>query len=274
MRLLAISDLHLNSPGNHSELAGLRPAVREDWLIVAGDLADSLDRLAEAFAALGRWYAKVIWVPGNHELWTPPRPPDQPRGLARYHALIDLARGFGITTPEDPFPVWTGAGGPLVIAPLCLLYDYSFRPDEVPAREVLAWAAAADIHPVDEVLLHPDPFPSRADWCAAQVRAARARLDALPSGTRTILVNHWPLRQEHAVLPRVPRFAPWCGTRATEDWHRRYRAQACIFGHLHIRGQALRDGVPFHEVSLGYPSQWDRAAGMAAYLRQILPAGG
>ena len=69
----------------------------------------------------------------------------------------------------------------------------------------------------------------------------------------------------------MPRFAPWCGTRLTETWHRRFRALACVHGHLHIRGRKWRDGVPFEEVSLGYPRQWDQSLGMAGYLRPILP---
>ena len=41
MRLLAISDLHLSYEVNRTALAELRPH-RDDWLIVAGDLAESL----------------------------------------------------------------------------------------------------------------------------------------------------------------------------------------------------------------------------------------
>jgi hypothetical protein len=44
-----------------------------------------------------------------------------------------------------------------------------------------------------------------------------------------------------------------------------------VHGHLHIRGRSWRQGVPFEEVSLGYPRQWDQGLGMASYLRQILP---
>ena len=44
---------------------------------------------------------------------------------------------------KDPYPVWPAADGPkLVIAPMFLLYDYSFRPDDIAAADVVAWAAA------------------------------------------------------------------------------------------------------------------------------------
>jgi hypothetical protein len=59
----------------------------------------------------------------------------------RYQALVALARSFGVITPEDPYPLWPGSERPLRIVPLFTLYDYMFRPDEVPANKVLAWAA-------------------------------------------------------------------------------------------------------------------------------------
>ena len=107
---------------------------------------------------------RVLWVPGNHDLWTFPR--DGPRGEAKYQALIDLCREFDVITPEDPFVVWEGAceGGPCALALLFLLYDYTFRPDDVSADEAIDWAAEAGIVGADESYLHPDPHPSREAW--------------------------------------------------------------------------------------------------------------
>ncbi|MBW2735530.1 MAG: metallophosphoesterase, partial [Deltaproteobacteria bacterium] len=88
---------------------------------------------------------------------------------------------------------------------------------------------------------------------------------------QTILINHWPLRRDLAILPAIPRFCVWCGTRATEDWATRYRAKAVVYGHLHIPRTHHRHHVRFEEVSLGYPRQYDRSYGLTAYLREILP---
>ena len=51
--------------------------------------------------------------------------------------------------------------GPVLIAPLFLLYDYSFRPPHVSAEQVLRWASVTNSVCSDEILLHPDPFPER-----------------------------------------------------------------------------------------------------------------
>jgi hypothetical protein len=73
------------------------------------------------------------------------------------------------------------------------------------------------------------------------------------------------------VLPRIPRFSLWCGTRRTDDWHLRFNAQAVIYGHLHIPGTRWRDGVRFEEVSFGYPKQRVAERPIESYLRKILP---
>jgi hypothetical protein len=93
----------------------------------------------------------------------------------------------------------------------------------------------------------------------------------LPPATRTVLVNHWPLRYDLARPPRVPRFSLWSGTTRTEDWGRRYRARAVVTGHLHFRTTLWRHGVRYDEVSLGYPRDWRREHGIAWYLREVLP---
>jgi 3',5'-cyclic AMP phosphodiesterase CpdA len=272
MKLWAISDLHVGNPTNRAALTELAD-YGDDWLILAGDIGETLEHLKFCFETLSTRFAKLIWVPGNHELWTTPREDPTLRGEAKYRALIDLARAFDVLTPEDDFPVWEGAEGPVLLAPLFLLYDYSFRPSEVARHEVLDWAAETRALSADEFYLRPDPYPSLEAWCQARLAVSQARLEARPHPELpTLLINHFPLRRDLVTLPRVPRLTPWCGTTATEDWHRRYAAQVVVSGHLHLRRTDWRDGTRFEEVSLGQPRQWDQARGIAHYLRPILPA--
>ncbi len=271
MRLLAISDLHLRYESNRAALEAIPPHP-DDWLIVAGDLGEDEASFRFAWRVLGQRFARLLWVPGNHDLWTPPNAPAALRGEARYQRLVALCREHGVLTPEDPFVPWPGAGGPAILAPLFLLYDYSFRPDNVSFEEVLAWSAETDVVCADEALLSPHPHASRAAWCAARCATAERRLALAAAEAPTVLINHWPLRYDLVRLRRIPRFSPWCGTRQSEDWHRRFRARAVVHGHLHVRGTHWRHGVRFEEVSLGYPRDWDPRLGAAAYLRQILPA--
>jgi 3',5'-cyclic AMP phosphodiesterase CpdA len=270
VKLYAISDLHVGFEDNRRLWATLGDHPG-DWLILAGDLGETDDHLRFVLQIATARFGRVLWVPGNHELWTLPHEAGSLRGEARYHRCIELCRDHGVLTPEDPYVVWPGEGPPCVLAPMFLLYDYSFRPDHVAEADALAWAREAGLECTDEILLHPDPYPSRGAWCRARHAATRARLDGIPADHGTILINHFPLRRDLARLPAIPRFSIWCGTRLTESWHLDYRARVVISGHLHIRSTRWIDGVRFEEVSLGYPRQ--RAAGteLERYLREILP---
>jgi 3',5'-cyclic AMP phosphodiesterase CpdA len=270
MKLYAISDLHVGFQANQQLWAGLREHP-DDWLILAGDVGETDDHLRFALRIATARFQRVLWVPGNHELWTVGAAVDDLRGEARYQRSIALCREHGVITPEDPYVAWPGEGPPCVLAPLFLLYDYSFRPDHVAEADALAWAQATGIECADESVLHPDPYPSRIAWCHARCAATRARLDAIAPDHSTILINHFPLRRELARLPAIPRFSIWCGTRLTESWHQTYRARVVVSGHLHIRSTRWIDGVRFEEVSLGYPRQRTSHHEIEHYLREILP---
>ena len=258
-RLLAISDLHVGYPENREFALSLRPEDPDDWLIVAGDVGEVFADVGFVLAKLADRFARVIWTPGNHELWTLPSDPVQLRGVARYDALVTVCRRFGVLTPEDEFPVWPGPDGPVTVAPLFTLYDYSFSlaSDEALTRaDALALARAAGVSPADEGRLRADPHPSTEEWCHARVAASASRLTAVTGPA--VLVNHWPLLKAPVTALRHPEFAPWCGTALTARWHRLFPAIAVVYGHLHIPRTTTYDDVRFEEVSVGYPRQWQR----------------
>lgn len=268
--LVAISDLHVGYAENRRFVEELRPDSPEDWLLVAGDVGETVAHIERTLALLADRFAKVVWVPGNHELWTPPTDPVTLRGVERYRHVVDICRGLGVVTPEDPYEVWRGPGGPVRIVPLFLLYDYTFLPDGMDQQAALAEAHRTGIVCTDEHLLYPDPYPSRQAWCAARLAETRARLDALDD-LPTVLVNHYPLVREPTRILRFPIFAQWCGTTATADWHLRYRAAVMVYGHLHVPRTTVYDGVRFEEVSVGYPREWKPRV-YPPRLRRILPA--
>jgi 3',5'-cyclic AMP phosphodiesterase CpdA len=269
VKLWAISDLHVGYKENRAALEALEPHP-DDWLILAGDAGDTPAQLEWVLRTLRPRFSQLIWVPGNHDLWTPRTLPPGQRGVTHYERLVALCGRFGVLTPEDAYARWPGDGPPRAIVPLFLLYDYSFAPDGVHPDDAVAWAAQSGLRSADEDLLAPDPHDSRAAWCHQRVAEAQTRLAALPPDLRLVLVNHFPLRRDQAVLPRIPRFTIWCGTRHTEDWHQQFNVEAVVYGHLHLRASRTIDGVRFDEVSLGYPKQWNQSRGLQHYLRRIL----
>ena len=273
-RLLATSDLHVAHADNRRLVeSALVPRHEGDWLIVAGDVAETVEEVGRVLGLLAGRFAKVIWTPGNHELWTPRQDRVRLRGDERYQLLVRICRALGVVTPEDEWPVWTGDGGPVTVVPMFLLYDYTFRPEgTATAEEGLEAAYRSGVVCTDEFLLHPDPYPDRAAWSRARVADTERRLAALPPGTRTVLVNHWPLTRLPTRLLHHPEFALWCGTEATADWHVRFGAAAVVYGHLHIPRTTWEDGVRFEEVAIGYPREWRAHDLRRGVLRDVLPA--
>jgi 3',5'-cyclic AMP phosphodiesterase CpdA len=288
-RLLAISDLHIGYRENRAYADALAPGDPGDWLIVAGDVGEVFADVGFVLASLANRFAKVIWTPGNHELWTLPSDPVALRGVARYQALVAVCRRFGVLTPEDEFPVWDGPGGPVTVAPLFTLYDYSFARAAAPGDRAsgqtgdqagegsaaedqaaedqaaedradhaaaVAAAHAAGIRPADEGRLHADPHPSLAAWCRERVADSEARLAAVDGPV--VLAGHWPLTRDAVAALRHPQYAPWCGTTRTAAWPARPGVRAVVYGHLHIPRSTVWDGVRFEEVSVGYPREWQR----------------
>lgn len=268
--LLATSDLHVSHRANRAALGAIGHYPHA-WLIVAGDVGEKPEHLEQTLEVLVPRFGRVVWTPGNHDLWCPRTAPDRTRGQARYEELLAICRRFGVLTPEDPYVAWPAEPGTYLV-PMFLLFDYTFRPPHVRLEDAVAWARETGVVSGDELMLSPEPWPSAPAWCHARCDLTEARLAALPPGSRTILINHWPLRHDLARPPRVPRFSIWCGTVRTEDWARRFRARAVVSGHLHLRTTLWRHGVRYEEVSLGYPRDWRQDRGIDWYLREILPA--
>lgn len=272
MKLFAIADLHLSNQINREALQAIQPRP-QDALLIAGDVGEKLQHFKDAFDILCPRFGLVLWVPGNHDLWTT-KTDDGKRlaGAEKYRALVDLCRSYGVLTPEDPYThVTLDDGSGVTLVPLCLLYDYSHAPDGLDATAAIAWAAKAKIHCADEIYLSADPHSSVSDWCAERLSYTRTRLASVPKDAALVVINHYPLHRDHIVLPRIPRFRIWSGTRASETLFSEHTLRAVIFGHLHVRFSHVWGSTRYEEVSLGYPAQWQHHKGIEGYLRQILP---
>ncbi|MFE3197657.1 metallophosphoesterase family protein [Embleya sp. NPDC055664] len=271
--LYAVSDLHSAIPSNRRLVEGIRPGHDEDWILVGGDVAEHVEETASTLRLLAERFARVIWVPGNHELWSTNDDPVQLRGEERYRHLVAMCGELGVLTPEDPFPVWDGPGETVTVAPMFVLYDYTWWPPGASTQQqALDAAYEAGVVCSDEFMLHPDPYPTRGDWCRARVAYTEDRLVAAADPAAPFLmVNHFPLVRQPTDVLWYPEFAQWCGTDLTADWHRRFPTAAVVYGHLHIPRTTWYDGVRFEEVSLGYPRE--RKNGLRRPIpRRILPA--
>ena len=86
MKLWALSDLHVGYRANRELLAHVSPRPG-DWLILAGDVGETLDHLRWTLDHFQPRFARLLWVPGNHELWTSDEQGARLGGASKYAAL-------------------------------------------------------------------------------------------------------------------------------------------------------------------------------------------
>merc|ERR1712190_144098 len=101
-KVYVMSDLHYDHKKNHEWVGQIDEfQFQEDVLIVAGNVADSLNSLARALKALKAKFRRVFFTPGNHEMWIHPSEDDRfPDSITKFHAILEVCDELGV----DVFP--------------------------------------------------------------------------------------------------------------------------------------------------------------------------
>ena len=193
----------------------------------------------------------------------------QLRGEAPLRHLVEMCRALGVLTPEDPYPVWDGDGGPgrrRAAVPAVRLHVPAGRARDT-KEEALAHAPTTPgvvVHRRVPAAPRPVPEPRRVVPRPGSPRPS-ARLAALDPTLPTVLVNHFPLVREPTVGPALP------GVRAVvrHRAHRRLapalqRGRPSSTGTCTSRAPPGTTGCRFEEVSVGYPREWGARGGDAA----------
>ena len=122
-RVFCVSDLHVDQHNNIQWCRGLSPsAFRDDVLILAGDLGDTLNAVMHAFKELRPKFRRVFFTPGNHEMWLRPGVEDKnfPDSICKLAAIEALAQELGV----DTAPAEVAEG--LFVVPLYSWYNAEF----------------------------------------------------------------------------------------------------------------------------------------------------
>lgn len=97
MRLFAISDIHIDYPDNAQWVEQVSDADhRDDILILAGDLTEDRRLLAWCLGRFVAKFRKVLFVPGNHDLWVRHEPADM-CSLRKFEHVVDIATEAGVS---------------------------------------------------------------------------------------------------------------------------------------------------------------------------------
>jgi predicted phosphodiesterase len=114
----AVSDIHVDYPQNLEWVLGLDcQGYQADVLLLAGDVSEDMMLLERVLRGCVERFAKVMFVPGNHDLWV--RRCAYDCSLAKFEGTLKLCRELGVAT--EPFEY---AG--VEFLPLFSWYDFSF----------------------------------------------------------------------------------------------------------------------------------------------------
>jgi len=259
MRVFAFSDLHVDYPANLSDIRGLSDTTyRDDVLLLAGDVTDDLMLLQETLVTLRNKFARVFYVPGNHELWDRRRQYDH--ALLRFEAIMQIAREAHVDCAPARLQ---GSWGSVWIVPL---FSWYRRPAEgetslfVPKHAENARLRWAD----DRYVLWPDTL----DQHPADYFLSLNKPIAHTRGDPVISFSHFLPRRELMFAPAAaPRnsglrdphpgfnFSRVAGCSLLDAQIRRLGSQLHVYGHQHRNRDVNIDGVRYVSHCMGYPRE-------------------
>jgi len=244
MRVFALSDVHVDHDVNAKWVADLSAAeYRDDVLILAGDVTDRLSLLGWCLSALAARFRKVLFVPGNHDLWVI-RDRQDGDSLQKLDAVREVAESSGASMVSFRIPG-------LSIIPLLAWYDGSFGEPSEELRSIWMDYRACR-------------WPPGMDEKHVSSRFA-AENDTAAGGHASTVITYSHFVPRIDVLPTfIPvayRFLdPILGTTRLEHQLRELTPKIHVYGHSHLNRRVQIDGVTYVNNALGYPNEWRIAA--------------
>ena len=239
MRVFALSDIHVDYDVNAKWVGNLSTSeYQNDVLILAGDVTDTRKLFAWCLSALAKRFRKVLFVPGNHDLWVI-RDDRYQNSLQKFDDVCGLVETSGASM--QPF-----RERGVSIIPLLGWYDYSFGEPSEELRSVwmdfraCRWPSG---YTEKDVAAHFAAFNDK------QVSLAEDKV---------ITYSHF--------LPRIdlmPGFMPCAskllypvlGSAGLDRQLRNLHADIHVYGHSHVNRHVKIDGVSYINNAFGYPSE-------------------
>jgi predicted phosphodiesterase len=239
MRVFVVSDLHVDYEVNAKWIQELSKFdYRDDVLILAGDVSHRLAALASCISALVARFARVLFVPGNHDVWVLGDAQSK-TSFDKFWEVTETVEASGASM--RPF-IKDGA----IIVPLLGWYDYSFGEPSDSLREI--WM---DFHACRW------PEGVGAEAVAAHFASLNDRL-VPQAAARVITFSHFLPRLDllPAFVPRKHRvLEPVLGSMLLERQLRQLNSRIHVYGHSHINRTIHIDGVMYVNNALGYPAE-------------------
>jgi len=231
MRLFATSDLHTDYKENFRWLQELSDTeYRDDVLIVAGDVSDRMEVIRETLLLLRSKFRKLLFTPGNHELWVRN---SRVNSLEKFQLILNLCDELGIATkPLRLENFW--------VVPLFSWYDGIFEP------EMKAWA---DFH----FCKWPEDIAPLSDYFLGLNESHLKPYDA-----PVITFSHFLPRSE-LLPPKEYLRISWLGNvsvcAALDSQIRQLNSTVHVCGHTHTTFDRMIGGVRYVQNAVRYPKE-------------------
>jgi predicted phosphodiesterase len=239
MRFFALSDIHADYEVNARWIANISASdYCDDVLILAGDIAQTLLLLDWCLSTLARRFKKLLFVPGNHDLWVLHEAPEKNslQKLEEIRAVVESSGASMQSFHERN----------VSIIPLLAWYDYSFgEPSEELRSTWMDYRACR----------WPSGFKEKeiaAHFAACNKRQVGA------TGDTVITFSHFLPRIDlmpHYIPAAMRSLYPVLGTTGLDLQLRSLHSGIHIYGHSHVNRNLNIDGVSYINNAFGYPSE-------------------
>jgi predicted phosphodiesterase len=238
LRIFAISDIHVDYPDNARWIANLSATdYTDDVIILAGDVSHHIREVETTVASLNRCFKKVLFVPGNHDVWTMKN--TSLNSIEKFDQLLELATNIGAST--TPFH-----HNQLSIIPLFSWYDYSFNPPSDELKKVWAdyvacsWPNSMGNPEVTEFFLEKNEI--HLDTHNKDIITFShflPRIDVMPSY----------IPKQHQML------YPVLGSAKLDKQIRKVGSKIHVYGHSHVNRNIEIEGINYVNNAFGYPGE-------------------
>jgi predicted phosphodiesterase len=240
MKVFAISDVHVDHEANARWVEALSTEeFQDDILVLAGDVSDDLRLLHQCLSVLSSRFRKVLFVPGNHDLWVLRCDPGL-TSFDKFDLVCRVAAESGVSMARHDEEG-------LSVIPLLSWYDFSFGQPSRELKEV--WA--------DFIACRWPPNMDEPAITAAFLARNSHRVSA-QEHRLIITFSHFMPRED--LLPMDLRYRgldlrPVLGTSRLDTQLRSLCADVHVYGHSHLNREIQIDGVTYVNNAIGYPRE-------------------
>jgi len=238
LKVYTVSDIHVDYEENFNWLNSISDYdYQDDILILAGDISDNLLLIGKTFNILKKKFKKVIFVPGNHDLWVKRNKIKD--SLTSFNIILGIAEKSGIETG----PVTIGS---LSVVPLFGWYDFSFG---VPSKELISmWLDF-------QACIWPENYDEK------KITKFFLSLNEKNLGIK----NEYIISFSHflPLIDIMPDFIPLpmrviypaLGSKMLDEQIRTLKSDIHIYGHSHVNVRTQMNGVLYINNAFGYPAE-------------------